>query len=170
MNNTAQQNGVINYNSVKEYSDKYNNLHLPRILSCMIVRFNQFDNQKQRENLIPRHNHLQFLLDVLSMYRYRCDVCKVILTIKQDKWTDVSFDRIDNSKGHFVQGNLRTVCSLHQVSGINKFHNHATHLHMLLVQKHFELDNKTRIAVQSEHDSIDQTNKFDTCHLCQLDI
>lgn len=165
---TMKKNDI---NSVKMYYKELDAKYLPRILSNFVRRSNVYDNRAKRDNDIPREEHIGYLLDTLFSYKHRCDVCKVLLTIQKNKWADLSFDRIDNSKGHFVKGNLRPVCSLHQIpGGQNRHHNYATHLHMILLQQHFELDNDTRVAIQSEHDSIDQKNKFETCHLCELDI
>ena len=103
----------------------------------------------------------QFLFDTLIDGKCICDICKVPLTLKENKWTDVSFDRLDNSKGHFVPGNLRIVCTLHQITN-NRYITHDMFMHMLYIQQHFKIDDDVAQKILQIH-------KHHNCPFCEIE-
>lgn len=102
----------------------------------------------------------QFLFDTLMNGKCICSICKVPLTIKENKWTDVSFDRLDNSKGHFVTGNLRIVCMLHQITN-NRYITHDMFMHMLYIQQHFPIDDDVAKKIETIHNR-------ENCPFCEI--
>jgi hypothetical protein len=107
---------------------------------------------------IPELNFIRYLFDVFIQSNCICSICMTPLTFNKNIWTDVSFDRIDNTKGHFEINNLRIVCSLHQVTG-KRVLNHNLYLHMLYVQNHIELDESIKMCIKNVHN-------IKTCEMC----
>lgn len=106
-------------------------------------------------------NPVWFLFDTLIQGKCICAVCKVPLTFRENKWTDVSFDRLDNCKGHFVTGNLRIVCMLHQIPN-NRYITHDMFLHMLFIQQRFEIDEKISKLIVEIHNR-------ENCPFCDIE-
>jgi hypothetical protein len=92
----------------------------------------------------------------------RCAISGMRLTVKEDKFTDLSFDRIDNNRSHVID-NIRPVCVLFQVAGI-KHLSHKQYLHMCLLQVHVPIPDVICVQIQSEHDALDEY-----CAFCLLD-
>lgn len=132
---------------------------LKGILQTKAGNYIYLDKKVNRQNDEIKDKKL-YLFNILVQGQCICDTCKVPLTFKENKWTDLSFDRIDNSKGHFVQYNLRTVCMLHQIPN-GRYLTHNMFLHMLYIQQHFKIDEYIKAKIQKIH-------TFHDCPFCDI--
>ena len=144
----------------KEYHRASRVMCLRIILGEYKLRYTIMDNDKNRYNEIDNSDRKQFLFDTFINEKCICAICKTPLEFDRTKWNYASFDRIDNSKGHFIHGNLQLVCSLHQVAGqAGRYITHDMYIHMLLVQKHVQVpvEISNKLKLQHKH-----------CPLCDI--
>lgn len=161
-NKTPVENGVTvrRRENQKEYQAQRRKLDLNYILGSMIGDHNKTDKQKSRDNVLPKKS-IEYL-NILLKYKMRCSISGIRLTVKENKFTDFSLDRIDNDLSHTVD-NIRPVCSLFQIAG-KKHLSRKQFLHMCLVQVHVIIPNDIHTQIQSEHDSLNEH-----CAFCLLD-
>lgn len=167
-NRTPIENGITITRKESElgYGREMKKKHFKRIIIIKANNHNQIDKKANRpvEMTIRKKELSLWYLDIFLKGGCVCDVCKVPMTAAKNLWTDVHFDRIDNSRPHLAEGNLRTVCALHQVPGKSGRHyTHNMHLHVLCIQKHFELDEKLRKLFVEMHVS-------DECPFCDIQV
>lgn len=157
--NTPKENGVVSGGT--EYDYELTRKHLPSILCKMANDHWSQDKQLNRTTTTTTVGRPKMYFQVIVEHNARCAICKVTLTMKKDKWTDVSFDRLDNNLGHEFKTNLRVVCQLHQPAR-GKELTHKMFLHMVYVQKHIDIgDNGVRII--EKHNSLNEK-----CHFCDV--
>lgn len=161
-NKTPTENGVTTRNrkNQTEYQAQRRKFDLNFILGSMIGDHNKTDKQKSRKGIVPKKS-VEYL-NVLVNYKMRCAVSGMRLTVKENKFTDLSFDRIDNNRSHAID-NIRPVCVLFQVAG-KKHLSHKQYLHMCLLQVHVVISDDMRVQIRSEHDTLDEY-----CAFCLLD-
>ena len=112
----------------------------------------------------------------VAPHDFQCAVCKIIVTIQEKKWTDVSMDRIDNTRPH-TRSNVQPVCQLHQVVAQHTTDvlTRAMLLHMTAVTVHSRVQNARTpahvAALKAEHDRLrcDGAAK-QACALCEIEV
>ena len=157
-NKTPTENGVTvrKRENQTEYQAQRRKLDLNFILGSMIGDHNKTDKQKSREDVVSKKS-VEYL-NILVIYKMRCAISGVRLTVKENKFTDLSFDRIDNNHSHVID-NIRPVCVLFQVAG-KKHLSRKQYLHMCLLQVHVAIPDAIRLQIQSEHDALDEYCAF----------
>lgn len=145
----------------KEYSTESRVLSLRVMMGEYKDRYVDMDNNKNHTIDIKNEDRKQFLFDTFIEQKCICAICKTPLGFDRTKWNYTSFDRIDNSKGHFVRGNLQIVCSLHQIVGhVGRYITHDMYIHMLLVQNHIKITKKVANVLKLQHKH---------CPLCDIE-
>lgn len=159
---TPKENGVTarKRHDQKEYQAQRRKLDLNYILGAMIGDNNKTDKQCGRDNVVPKKS-VEYL-NVLLEYKMRCAISGIRLTIKENKFTDLSFDRIDNNLSHMID-NIRPVCALFQVAG-KKHMSRKQYLHMCLIQVHVTIPATILQQIQSDHDALNEH-----CAFCLLE-
>ena len=148
------------YNSTdKNYKKVCKKYSLVQILGHMMSYHYRVDIKQNK--YVQCDNKTKFLLNTFLEGGCVCSVCKIPLTIKKNKWTDMSFDRIDNTKGHFVPGNLRIVCTLHQIFNNYRYITHDMFMHMLYIQQHFRIDDDVAKKIETIHNR-------ENCPFCEI--
>lgn len=147
-----------------EYEKQCRRLH-PRYALGSMARIHR--NVDRRANRVEGDATAEGYMDVARVHDWRCAVCMSPLTLCDDTWRDISFDRIDNHRGH-DNDNVRPVCRLHQavVQNLDHVVTRAMHLHMTMETVYLRdvRTDKHMAVLRREHDTL--VREGQECALC----
>lgn len=153
---TRQQLGIIRRKlSQKEYDKQAHEIHLPSILSRMIVNNHNEDKIKKRyQNWTPitqeEHRDLQRLVvQKIIAQGCRCAYSGVPLTMTNG-WQRLSFERLDNSRAHFGNRNLENVVFICRILNGFPQMSRAKMCHLVLGQTAVLVPANLRLSIERE--------------------
>ncbi len=165
--NSPKENGVTANRSKTPllYKSQTQQFHLPAIFTRMASR--QRDLDRRDRDTVGKNNGREYA-KVFFENNTKCAITGIPLSIRKNLWTDVTFDRIDNTRPHDTT-NVRPVIWLLQITARNVEHvlTAKSFAHMVLIQQRIPISHES-IPYKywhERHESLENEH----CNFCQIE-
>lgn len=165
--NSPKENGVTAHRSKTPslYKSQMQQLHLPSIFQRMASRQRELDRRDR--DTVGKNTGREYA-NVFFENEAKCAITGIPLSIRKNTWTDVTFDRIDNTRPHDTT-NVRPIIWLLQITARKVEHvlTAKSFAHMVLIQQRIPISRES-LAYRywyERHESLGDEH----CDFCQIE-